>query len=69
MGLFEVEILIPGNEPDGRPIRERVYATGDTQDEALAKVRAEEGVKTAEIVRELSDEEKRAFRFLPSAAF
>jgi hypothetical protein len=65
--LFDVEILIPPHEPDGHSLPERFFVIADTPENALAIIKAREGVEEAHIVRELNDEQKRAFRYLRSA--
>jgi hypothetical protein len=68
MRLFEIEILIPPLEPDGQSLRERFFVSADTPEMALAKVKATEGVEEASVVRELDEQQKRAFKYLRSAA-
>ncbi len=69
MPLFEIEAFIPGNEPEGRPILENFYAPGGTPEQAMAAVRATEGVVRVRVVRELTEEEIRRFRYLPNERF
>jgi hypothetical protein len=43
--------------------------SADTPEKALVIVKAREGVEEGNIIRELNDEQKRAFRYLQSAEF
>jgi hypothetical protein len=67
MRIFEIEILIPPHEADGRPLTQRFYVIADTPDVAMALIKGKESVENAKIIRELNDEQMRAFRYLRSA--
>jgi hypothetical protein len=66
--VFEIEISIPPFESDGRWLKERFFVMAGTPDDALALVSAREGGTQGIIIRELDDEQRRAFRFLTSAS-
>jgi len=68
MRMFEFEIVAPDSASTDAERKENVYVTAENPAQGIRYLETK-GVRSASLIRELSDEEIRAFRYLSVAAF